>query len=103
MTPYVNATAVREHRVPAVDGGMFSVTLLHGTGPDAGRRCIHRVTADPQGRVRSDIVYFYAPTVKDSDVEADFALLVRRGLMSMSQLPYTESMLNRGPRVARGG
>ena len=101
MSRYVNALTVREHVVALSDGGTLSVTLLHGIGPDAARRCIHRVTTDPAGRLRSDIVYFYDTTVKEADVEADFALLIRGGLMSMSQLHHTDSMLNRGPRTAR--
>jgi len=103
MSQYVNAEPLREHVVALSDGGTLSVTLLHGTGADAGRRCIHRVTTDDAGRLRSDIVYFYDRTVKQADVEADFSLLIRRGLMSMSQLHYTESMLNRGPRLRRHG
>jgi hypothetical protein len=103
MSQYVNAQAIREHVVALSDGGTLSVTLLHGTGVDTGRRGIHRVTTDNAGRLRSDIVYFYDSTVKEADVEADFSLLIRRGLMSMSQLHHTESMLNRGPRTPRQG
>jgi hypothetical protein len=103
MSEYVNAEPVREHVVELSDGGTLSVKLLHGTGADAGRRCIHRVTTDSAGHLRSDIVYFYDGTVKEADVEADFELLLRRGLMSMSQLHHTESMLNRGPRTSRHG
>ena len=58
---------------------------------------------DSTGRLRSDIVYFYDSTVKEADIESDFSLLSRNGLMSMSQLHHTESMLNRGPRTPRGG
>jgi hypothetical protein len=103
MSPYVNARTVREHVADLSDGGTLSVTLLHGVGPDAERRCIHRVTTDHAGRLRSDIIYFYDTTVKEADVEADFSLLIRGGLMSMSQLHHTDSMLNRGPRTPRHG
>ena len=103
MSQYVNARTNREHVVPLIDGGTLSVILLHGIGADAARRCIHRVTTDAAGRLRSDIIYFYDTTVKEADVEADFSLLSRRGLMSMSQLHHTESMLNRGPRTPRRG
>ena len=103
MSQYINARTVRQHVVALIDGGTLSVTLLHGIGADAARRCIHRVTTDNAGRLRSDIVYFYDTTVKELDVEADFSLLIRRGLMSMSQLHHTDSMLNRGPRTPRQG
>ena len=103
MSQYVNGRPIQEHTVDLSDGGTLSVTLLHGTGADTGRRCIHRVTTDSVGRLRSDIVYFYDSTVKEADIEADFSLLSRHGLMSMSQLHHTESMLNRGPRIPRGG
>ena len=56
---------------------------------------------DSAGRLRSDILYFYDETVKNEDVEADFTLLSKGGLMSVSQLHHTESMLNRGARTAR--
>jgi hypothetical protein len=98
---YVNAQPVREHVAATNDGGELRVTLLHGTGPDAGQRCIHRVTTDMAGRLRSDIVYFYDGTVKESDVEADFSALARNGMLSMGQLHHTESMLNRGRRLPR--
>jgi hypothetical protein len=98
---YLNAQAVREHTAELGDGGELRVTLLHGTGPDAGRRCIHRVTTDMAGRLRSDIVYFYEATVAQADVDADFAMLARNGILSMSQLHHTESMFNRGPRLVR--
>ena len=101
MSPYANGQPVQECTVELSDGGSLSVTLIHGTGADAGRRCIHRVTTDSAGRLRSDIVYFYDGTVKEADIEADFALLGRNGLMSMSQLHHTESMLNRGRRTPR--
>lgn len=103
MSQYVNGQRIQEHTVALRDGGTLSVTLLHGTGADAGRRCIHRVITDSTGRLRSDIVYFYDSTVKEADIESDFSLLSRNGLMSMSQLHHTESMLNRGPRTPRGG
>jgi hypothetical protein len=101
MSSYVNAQPAREHVGVLSDGGELRVTLLHGIGPDAGRRCIHRVTTDMAGRLRSDIVYFYDSTVKESDVEADFFALARNGILSTSQLHHTESMLNRGRRFAR--
>lgn len=103
MSPYVNAEPVRQHVDTLADGGTLMVTLLQGTGADAASRCIHRVTTDAAGRLRSDIVYFYDSTVKMADVEADFSLLTGRGLVSMSQLHHTESMLNRGPKMARRG
>jgi hypothetical protein len=98
---YVNAQPVREHVGATGDGGELRVILLHGTGPDAGRRCIHRVTTDMAGRLRSDIVYFYDGTVTQAQVDADFSALARNGMLSMGQLHHTESMLNRGPRLAR--
>jgi hypothetical protein len=101
MSSYANAQPVREHVVDLSDGGELRVTLLHGTGPDAGQRCIHRVTTDMSGQLRSDIVYFYDRTVKEADVDADFAALARNGILSMSQLHHTEAMLNRGRRFAR--
>jgi hypothetical protein len=101
MSSYLNAHAVRELIIPLPDSGELSITLLHGEGPDAGRRCIHRVQTDNAGRLRSDIVYFYDATVRDADVEADFVLLTKGGLMSVSQLHHTESMLNRGMRTPR--
>jgi hypothetical protein len=101
MQPYVNALPVQQHSLALGDGGELSVTLLHGTGPDAGKRCIHRVTTDMGGRLRSDIVYFYDGTVKEADVEADFSALSRNGILSMGQLHHTEAMLNRGKRMAR--
>ena len=103
MSRYLNGQPIQVHTVALSDGGTLSITLLHGTGPDAGRRCIHRVTTDSVGRLRSDIVYFYDSTVKEADIEADFSLLSRHGLMSMNQLHHTESMLNRGPRTPRRG
>jgi len=101
MSAYVNAKPAQEHVSVLSDGGGLRVTLLHGIGPDAGRRCIHRVTTDMAGRLRSDIVYFYDSTVKQQDVEADFSALAHNGMLSMSQLHHTESMLNRGRRFAR--
>ncbi len=101
MSQYVNGRPIRERTLPLSDGGTLSVTLLDGTGADAGVRCLHRVTTDSPGRLRSDIVYFYDSTVKEMDVEADFSLLCRHGLMSVNQLHHTESMLNRGHRTSR--
>lgn len=101
MSAYINAEPVREHAAELPDGGELRVTLLHGTGPDAAHRCIHRVVTDMAGQLRSDIVYFYDRTVKEADVEADFAMLARNGILSMSQLHHTESMLNRGRRMPR--
>lgn len=101
MSLYVNAHPVRERAVAQPDDGELRLTLLQGEGADAGRRCIHRVHTDAAGRLRSDIVYFYDATVAQSDVEADFDLLARGGLMSVSQLHHTESMLNRGARMPR--
>lgn len=103
MQPYANAQPIRQHVDTLADGGTLMVTLLQGTGADAAGRCIHRVTTDAAGRLRSDIVYFYDSTVKAADIDADFALLIGRGLVSMSQLHHTESMLNRGPRMPRRG
>jgi hypothetical protein len=101
MSAYLNASTVRDLVIPTSDNGELSLRLLHGQGGDAGRRCIHRVQTDSGGRLRSDIVYFYDESVKNEDVEADFALLSKGGLMSMGLLHHTESMLNRGPRMAR--
>lgn len=101
MSSYLNAQPVREHVFDLGSSGELRVTLLHGTGPDAGQRCIHRVTTDAAGRLRSDIVYFYDGTVKEADIEADFSALARNGILSMGQLHHTASMLNRGQRVAR--
>jgi hypothetical protein len=101
MDPYLHAHPTQEHVAASSDGGELRVTLLQGIGPDEGRRCIHRVTTDAAGRLRSDIVYFYDATVKQADVEADFSALAGNGVSSMSQLHHTESMLNRGRRMAR--
>jgi len=101
MSPYVNASIVREQVIALADNGELSVRMLHGEGGDAGRQCIHRVQTDQAGRLRSDIVYFYDGTVSDADVQSDFDLLTRGGLMSVSQLHHTESMLNRGMRTPR--
>jgi hypothetical protein len=101
MSQYVNAQLIRRHVATLADGGTLMVSQLQGTGPDSGGRCIHRVTTDAAGRLRSDIVYYYDSTVKASEVEADFSLLIGRGLVSMSQLHHTGSMLNRGPRTPR--
>lgn len=101
MSPYVNAQPIRKHVDTLADGGTLTLTLLQGTGADSASRCIHRVTTDAAGRLRSDIVYFYDSTVKDDDIDADFSLLIGGGLVSMSQLHHTESMLNRGPKMPR--
>jgi hypothetical protein len=101
MSAYLNASTVRELVIPTSDHGELSLRLLHGVGGDAGRRCIHRVQTDSAGRLRSDIVYFYDASVKNEDVQADFTLLSKGGLMSMGLLHHTEAMLNRGPRMAR--
>ena len=101
MSSYLDAQAIRQHTAVLGDGGELRVTLLHGTGSAAGARCIHRVTTNMAGLPRSDIVYFYDGTVKDADIQADFSLLARNGMISMSQLHYTESMLNRGRRFMR--
>jgi len=103
MSQYVNAQPIRKHVVTLADGGTVMVTLLQGTGADSAGRCIHRVTTDAVGRLRSDIVYFYDGTVKMAEIEADFSLLIGRGLVSMNQLHHTESMLNRGPKTPRRG
>jgi hypothetical protein len=101
MSPHLNAQPIRHHVVPLDDGGTLTLTLLQGTGADSASRCIHRVTTDAAGRLRSDIVYFYDSTVTEAEIESDFALLTAGGLVSMSQLHHTESMLNRGPRMPR--
>ncbi|MGZ5374783.1 MAG: hypothetical protein ACXWDK_11005 [Aeromicrobium sp.] len=101
MSQYVNAQPIRKHVVTLADGGTLTVTQLQGTGADAASRCIHRVTTDTVGRLRSDIVYFYDSTVKAAEIEADFSVLIGRGLVTMSQLHHTESMLNRGPKTPR--
>ena len=74
---------------------------LHGTGPTAGQRCILRITTDANGRLRSEIVYFYGPAVAAADLDADFDLLARGGMVSMGQLHHSEAMMNRGRRVPR--
>ena len=101
MSPYVNASIVREQTHTLSDNSELTLRLLHGEAGDAGSRCIHRIHADQSGRLRSDIVYFYDATVNESDVEADFVLLGKGGLMTMSQLHHSESMLNRGMRTPR--
>jgi hypothetical protein len=101
MSPYANAQTIRSHVATLADGGTVTVTLLQGTGADSAGRCIHRVATDAAGRPRSDIVYFYDGTVNAADIDADFDLLTAGGLVSMGQLHHTESMLNRGPRMAR--
>lgn len=101
MSQYINTRIVREQTLALGDDSEVTVRLLHGEGGDAGRKCIHRIHSDQAGRLRSDIVYFYDIGVSDADVEADFGLLTRGGLMSVSQLHHSESMLNRGARMAR--
>jgi hypothetical protein len=101
MSQYLNAQPISQHVATLEDGGTVTVTQLQGTGGDCDNRCIHRVTTDAAGRLRSDIVYFYDATVKPADVEADFSLLSGGGLVSMSQLHHTASMLNRGPKMPR--
>jgi hypothetical protein len=101
MSPYLDAQPVREHVVALSDGGELRVTLLHGTGPAVGSRCIHRVSLDLAGLPRSDIVYFYDGRVEEAHIDADFYALAQNGMLSMSQLHYTESMLNRGRRFVR--
>jgi hypothetical protein len=100
MTTYQNATIVRE-RVIALDNGELHLRLLRGEAGDAGRHCIHRVTTDEAGRLRSDIAYLYDPTVPEATVQADFDLLAGKGFVSVGMLHYTESMLNRGARQSR--
>jgi hypothetical protein len=101
MTPYQDATLVRE-RIVATDNGQLCIRLLRGERGDAGRSCIHRVQSDPAGRLQSDIVYFYDATVKAADIESDFDLLAGGGLISVGRLHHTESMLNRGRKMPRG-
>lgn len=101
MTLYENATIVRECVLPLSNMGEVHLRLLRGEAGDAGRHCIHRVQTDRAGQFQSDIVYLYDPAVPLAHVEADFMLLARGGLVSIGQLHHTESMLNRGGRVAR--
>lgn len=101
MTLYENATIVRECVLPLANLGEVFIRLLRGEAGDAGRHCIHRVQTDRAGQFQSDIVYLYAPSVPLQLVEADFMLLSRGGLISIGQLHHTESMLNRGVRIAR--
>ena len=101
MTLYQNAKIVREFVLPLSNNGELHVRLLHGEAGDAGRKCVHRVQTDQAGRLQSDIVYLYDTSVPEADVEADFLLLARGGLVSVGQLHHTESMLNRGARMAR--
>ena len=98
---YENATVVRRHTDPQADGGEVRLNLLHGDGPAIGHQCIHRVATDMNGRLKSDIVYFYGSGVDAALVDQDFELLCRPGLMSISQLHHTASMLNRGQRTER--
>jgi hypothetical protein len=46
-------------------------------------------------------VYFYDPAVVTADLDADFDLLARGGMVSMGQLHHSEAMMNRGRRVPR--
>jgi hypothetical protein len=103
MTPsqYENAAIVKSWRDEQPDGGELQLSLLAGEGPAIGHYCIHRVAVDMAGRLRSDIVYFYEPGVDQASIEDDFALLTKPGLMSISQLHHTASMLNRGARTPR--
>jgi hypothetical protein len=101
MFPFTNAEPTRQHATTQVDGGELELTLLHGTGPAAGQRCILRITTDANGRLRSEIVYFYDPAVVTADLDADFDLLARGGMVSMGQLHHSEAMMNRGRRVPR--
>ncbi len=101
MIAYENAQIVRRATVPLSDGGELLLHLLHGDGSQQGRKCIHRVVSEANGRLRSDIVYFYDETVSEAVVSNDFDLLTQPGLLSVSQLHHTESMLNRNIRAFR--
>lgn len=101
MSQYENATVTRKSVRTQEDGGELLLQLVTGTGPAEGHRCIHRVLTDQAGRLKSDIVYFYDPSVSEGVVDRDFELLGSPGLMSVSQLHHTASMLNRGAKVAR--
>ncbi|CAN5606131.1 hypothetical protein BH09PSE5_BH09PSE5_35660 [soil metagenome] len=98
---YENAKVVKRNLALQSDGGGLLLQLLHGEGPAVGHMCIHRVATDANGRLKSDIVYFYGDRIDPAVVESDFDLLCRPGLMSVSQLHHTASMLNRGARTER--
>ena len=100
-SPYENATVVARKVDVQPDGGEVLLQLLHGDGPAAGHKCIHRVATDLGGRLKSDIVYLYDESVAAATVDADFALLSSRGLVSIGMLHHTASMLNRGIRHSR--
>lgn len=101
MFPFADAQPTREHAASQGDGGELRLALLHGTGPAAGQRAILRLATDAAGRLRSEIVYFYAPATADADLDADFELLARGGMVSMGQLHHSEAMMNRGRRLGR--
>ena len=101
MSDYQDATAVREHLAEQADGNELRLRLLQGEGSAQGHLCIHRVLTDRSGQLKSDIVYYYAPTVAAAVVYADFELLASGRVMSINQLHHTEFMLNRRLRAAR--
>lgn len=98
---YQDATVAREHCAEQADGSELSLRLLHGSGPAAGHQCIHRVLTERSGKLKSDIVYFYAPPFDAATVNADFELLASGRVMSVNQLHHSEFLLNRRLRAAR--
>jgi hypothetical protein len=101
MSEYQDATIVRQHRAEQGDGSELSLRLLQGTGSALGHSCIHRVLVERSGQLKSDIVYYYNPTIASAVVSADFDLLASGRLMSVNQLHHTEFMLNRRLRAVR--
>jgi len=101
MNEYEDAAIVRQHRAEQADGSEVSLRLLQGTGSAQGHSCIHRVLTERSGQLRSDIVYYYSPTIASAVVGADFDLLASGRLMSVNQLHHTEFMLNRRLRALR--
>jgi hypothetical protein len=101
MSAYQDAAIVRRHQAEQADGTELSVHLLRGEGPAEGHSCIHRVLSDRSGQLKSDIVYYYPPTIASEVLNADFDLLTTGRLMSVNQLHHSEFLLNRRLRAVR--
>ncbi|MBC7956918.1 MAG: hypothetical protein H7Y33_13745 [Cytophagales bacterium] len=101
MSGYQDATVVRQHHAEQADGTELRVHLLHGEGSAEGHSCIHRVVSDRSGQLKSDIVYYYRPSIAADFLNADFDLLASGRLMSVNQLHHSEFMLNRRLRAVR--
>jgi hypothetical protein len=72
----------REPAVALSDGGTLGLSLVHGTGADAGRWRMHRVTMDGAGCLRSGLVGFYDRTVKQAEGAARVLRAHRPGFVA---------------------